>query len=65
MQGMGLGWELLGQLIAFAKAEEVGEITGTVLNENTKMLAMCREYGFDVHWLPDDPGLSEVSLKLR
>ena len=65
MQGMGLGWELLGQLIAFAKAEGIGEISGTVLNENTTMLAMCREYGFDVHWLPDDPGLSGVSLKLR
>ncbi len=65
LQGLGLGWTLLGRLIDFGRAEGIGTITGTVLNDNTRMLQMSRGYGFDVHWKPDDPGLSEVTLKLR
>jgi len=65
LQGHGLGWELLGQIVDYAKADGIGRIEGIVLSENTRMLAMCREFGFSIAHLPDDPGLVEARLQLR
>ena len=65
LQGHGLGWELLSQIIDYAKADGIGRIEGIVLSENTKMLAMCREFGFSVTRHPSEPGLVEAKLELR
>ncbi|TJW50845.1 MAG: bifunctional acetate--CoA ligase family protein/GNAT family N-acetyltransferase [Mesorhizobium sp.] len=65
LQGHGLGWELLRQIVDYAKADGVGRIEGIMLNENTKMLAMCREFGFSVGHHPSEPGLAEATLELR
>lgn len=65
LQGHGLGWELLRQIVAYAKADGIGRIEGIVLSENTTMLAMCREFGFSIAHLPDEPGLVEARLQLH
>lgn len=64
LQGHGLGWELLNQVIHYAKAERIGRIEGTILNENRKMLTMCREFGFSIARHPGEPGLSLASLEI-
>lgn len=65
LQGHGLGWELLRQIVAYAKADGIGRIEGIMLGENTRMLAMCREFGFSIAHLPDEPGLVEARLQLH
>jgi acetyltransferase len=65
LQGHGLGWELLRQIVDYAKADGIRRIEGIVLSENTTMLAMCREFGFSIAHLPDEPGLVEARLQLR
>ncbi len=65
LQGHGLGWELLRQIIDYAKNDGIGLIEGVMLSENTRMLSMCREYGFSIERHPNEPGLSEARLKLR
>jgi acetyltransferase len=65
LQGHGLGWALLKQIIDYAKGEGIGRIDGIVLSENKKMLGMAREFGFEVHHHPDETGLSIAQLRLR
>ncbi|MGT2466228.1 GNAT family N-acetyltransferase [Mesorhizobium atlanticum] len=65
LQGHGLGWDLLKQVIDYAKAERIGRIEGTILNENRKMLTMCLEFGFSVAHHPSEPGLSLATLEIR
>ncbi len=38
LQGHGLGWALLRQIIDYAEAEGIGRIEGIVLTENDRML---------------------------
>lgn len=64
LQGHGLGWELLRQVIDYAKADGIGRIEGMMLSENTRMLAMCREFGFSVSHHPSESGLSLATLEL-
>ncbi|RWK08963.1 bifunctional acetate--CoA ligase family protein/GNAT family N-acetyltransferase [Mesorhizobium sp.] len=64
LQGHGLGWDLLKQVIDYARAERIGRIEGTILNENRKMLTMCREFGFSVAHHPTEPGLSVAALEV-
>jgi acetyltransferase len=64
LQGRGLGWTLLRQVVDYAQADGIGMINGAVLNENSSMLTMCREFGFRVAHLKGEPGLSGVSLEL-
>jgi acetyltransferase len=64
LQGRGIGWQLLQQIVVYAKAEGIGRIEGVVLDENTGMLAMCREFGFTIAPKTDEPGLMLVTLDL-
>jgi acetyltransferase len=64
LQGHGLGWALLQHIIDYAKAEGIGCIEGIVLNENERMLTMCREFGFSVRHEAKQPGLATVELVL-
>jgi acetyltransferase len=64
LQGRGLGWALLRQVVDYSQADGIGMIDGTVLDENSSMLTMCREFGFRVAHLKGEPGLSSVSLVL-
>lgn len=48
LKGYWLGWLLMQHLVAYARATGIVELFGSVLTENTTMLKMCRELGFDV-----------------
>lgn len=65
LQGHGLGWELLCRIVDYARADGIGRIEGIMLSENSKMLAMCREFGFSIRRHPSEPGLVEATLELR
>jgi acetyltransferase len=64
LKGRGLGWLLMQMIIEYARAEGLRTIEGQVLNENTAMLAMCRELGFDIAHDPDDPDICVVKLAI-
>ena len=65
LKGKGLGWALMQLLIEYARAEGLKSLYGEVLNENTTMLAMCRELGFKVTGDPKERCMSVVSFKLE
>jgi acetyltransferase len=64
LKGKGLGWALMQLLIKYARAEGLKCLSGQVLHENTTMIAMCRELGFDVGNDAQDAGVAIVSLDL-
>jgi acetyltransferase len=64
LKGRGLGWRLMQHLIAYARAEKIDELYGSVLTENATMLRMCRELGFRVEPDPADAALRRVVLRL-
>ena len=64
LQGKGLGWLLLQEIVAYARAERIGRVEGLVLEENAAMLKMCREFGFSVAPHPEESGVAIVGLDL-
>ena len=65
LKGRGLGWALMEQIIDYARHEGLKRIHGDVLAENTVMLKMCRELGFDVRDDGEDRNVKVVTLDLR
>ena len=63
LKGQGLGWELMQLIIAWAKRRGLGSLEGEVLRENTTMIEMCRELGFEIGPAVGDN--SVVVAKLR
>ncbi|MFZ2066057.1 MAG: bifunctional acetate--CoA ligase family protein/GNAT family N-acetyltransferase [Xanthobacteraceae bacterium] len=64
LKGRGLGWLLMQLLIEYARAEGIRTIEGQVLSENTTMLRMCKELGFEIRHDPDDPAVCDAKLSL-
>jgi acetyltransferase len=64
LKGKGLGWALMQLLIDYARSEGLRSLSGVVLRENTAMLTMCRELGFEVTSDPTDASLAKVFLDL-
>ena len=64
LKGCGLGWQLMSHLIAYARAEKLQQLHGSVLADNTTMLQMCRELGFVVEPQPGDASVRTVRLQL-
>jgi acetyltransferase len=62
LKGHGLGWLLMQMIIEYARTEGIGTIEGQVLRENTSMLAMCRQLGFQIAADPGDVGICIVKL---
>lgn len=65
LKGHGLGWQLMRQLIDYAKAEGLERLYGSVLSENVTMLRMCRQLGFNTRHDPEDPSIFKVELPLN
>jgi acetyltransferase len=65
LKGAGLGWALMELIIDYARKEGLEELFGTVLAENTTMISMCRQLGFEVRRDPEDATLVEAVLKLN
>lgn len=57
LKGRGLGWMLMQLIIEYARSEGLKYIDGDVLAENTVMLAMCQDLGFEI---TNDPGQHDV-----
>jgi len=64
LKGRGLGWLLMQTLIDYARNEGIEAVQGEVLTENSTMLRMCAELGFDMSESPDDPTVRVVSLPI-
>jgi acetyltransferase len=64
LKAHGLGWLLMQLIIEYARAEGIRTIKGQVLQENTAMLEMCRELGFQIAYDPQEPSTVIVSLPL-
>jgi RimJ/RimL family protein N-acetyltransferase len=64
LKGRGLGWALMQLIIEYAKSEGLKRIVGQILQENSVMLKMCRELGFDIKTDTGDRGLYDVTLSL-
>lgn len=62
LQGRGLGRGSLRHLVIYAQADGIGRIEGFVLNGNERMLAMCREFGFQVATHLENAGLPLATL---
>ncbi len=65
LKGHGLGWQLMRQLIDYAKAEGLERLYGSVLSENVTMLRMCQQLGFTTRHDPEDPSIFKVELPLN
>lgn len=63
-QGKGIGAELMKRLIRIARQRGVDNIWGTVLAENTQMLALGKKMGFDIKSSPD-AGCYELRASLN
>src|SRR5260370_24382086 len=64
LKGRGLGWALMQLIIEYAKSEGLKTISGDVLQENTVMLEMCRNLGFEVKTDLCEHHISDVKLTL-
>jgi len=64
LKGHGLGWLLMKLMIEYARAEGLKSIRGQVLQENTMMLQMCRELGFQIGTDTEDASTAIVTLPL-
>jgi acetyltransferase len=64
MKGHGLGWLLMQTMIDYAGTEGLQMIEGQVLRDNTTMLTMCRELGFEISADPRDADLCVVKLRV-
>jgi L-amino acid N-acyltransferase YncA len=64
LKGRGLGWALMQLIIEYAKSEGLKRIVGQILQENSVMLKMCRESGFEIKTDAEDRGLYDVTLTL-
>ena len=60
----GLGWQLMQMIVAYARAKRLRRIEGKVLRDNSPMLDMCREMGFEIGTDPDEPYVCKVTLSL-
>jgi acetyltransferase len=65
LKGIGLGYRLMAEIINYARSRGIGQIFGEVLRENTSMLEMCEELGFNREIDPDDHRLIRVTYDLR
>lgn len=64
LKNHGLGWQLMQMIITYARAKGFRRIEGQVLHDNTTMLDMCRELGFEISTNRDEPYICDVSLSL-
>jgi RimJ/RimL family protein N-acetyltransferase len=65
IKGRGLGWALMQLIIEYAKFEGLKRVVGQILQENSVMVKMCRELGFEIKTDAEDRGLYDVALNLE
>jgi acetyltransferase len=65
LKGRGIGWKLMEIIIRYGRSENLKCIEGQVLQENTTMLDMCRQLGFEIADDANDRTMKVVRLQLR
>ena len=65
LKGHGLGYVLMKHIIDYARDKGLARVHGQVLAENTNMLAMAEELGFEIRDEPMDRGVKRVTLTLQ
>ncbi|MBW4049509.1 MAG: GNAT family N-acetyltransferase [Proteobacteria bacterium] len=61
---LGLGALLMQHLVDDCRQRGLSELWGYVLMENRPMLKLCRELGFTLRLIPDEPGIELITLSL-
>jgi acetyltransferase len=61
----GLGWKLMELIVLYARSEGLKQIEGEILQENSTMIQMCRELGFEISHDPDDGSIRHATLRLE
>jgi acetyltransferase len=61
----GVGTHLMLDLISHAKENDLHEMVGYVLSNNSKMLHLVTDLGFKISTLDHDPDFKTVSLSLK
>ncbi len=64
MQGKGLGWCLMQELLAAGRARGMQRMEGLVLASNHPMLQLMQALGFSIDALPEDPRMRRVVKQL-
>jgi acetyltransferase len=64
LKGHGLGYLLMKHIIDYARDKGLTRVHGAVLTENTSMLRMVEELGFEIRDEPMDRGIKRVTLTL-
>jgi acetyltransferase len=64
IKGRGLGWKLMELMVRYARSEGLTQIEGE-LQENSTMIQMCRELGFEMSHDPDDGSIRHATLHLE
>ena len=65
LKGRGLGWCLMQLIIEYGRSVGLKRICGQILQENTVMLKMCEDLGFEVKTDAEDSGVRDVTLTLE
>jgi RimJ/RimL family protein N-acetyltransferase len=65
LKGHGLGWLLMQRMIEYARLIGLERVHGQVLAENTAMLRMCEELGFEIGDDLHAKGVKVVTLRLN
>jgi acetyltransferase len=65
LKGRGVGYLLMGKILAYAADRGIGEVWGDVLADNERMLQMNRELGFTAERHADDPQVVRVRKPLQ
>jgi acetyltransferase len=65
IKGRGLGWKLMELMVRYARSEGLTQIEGEILQENSTMIQMCRELGFEISHDPDDGSIRHATLHLE
>jgi acetyltransferase len=63
-KGQGLGFELMREMLAWARARGMSKVVGDVLPENTVMLRMVRDFGARTEPLAPDGRIVRVTFDL-
>ena len=63
LKGRGLGTLLLGRMLDYARDRGIGEVFGDILAENTLMLALCRQLGFEIAQIVEMAGICRATRK--
>jgi acetyltransferase len=65
LKGHGLGYLLMRHILDYAEAKGLSAVHGEVLAENTTMLKMCAELGFEVRDELMDRGIKRVRIDFK